>query len=100
MEEQRVQLTVKELMELRSWLTKIQEVLGTHENDLKQIFIRLDSSLNRMETMNLMLQDARRDTQDLKALAIEQRQATRNLWYGVVIAIVTALVGKFITVAR
>ena len=87
-------------MELRSWLTKIQEVLGTHENDLKQIFIRLDSTLNRMETMALTLQDARRDAQDLKSLAIEQRQATRNLWYGVVIAIVTALVGKFITVAK
>lgn len=100
MEGQRVQLTVKELMELRSWLTKIQEVLGTHENDLKQIFIRLDSTLNRMETMALTLQDARRDAQDLKSLAIEQRQATRNLWYGVVIAIVTALVGKFITVAK
>jgi len=99
-EGQRVQLTVKELMELRSWLTKIQEVLGTHENDLKQIFIRLDSTLNRMETMALTLQDARRDAQDLKSLAIEQRQATRNLWYGVVIAIVTALVGKFITVAK
>jgi hypothetical protein len=99
-EEQRVQLTVRELMELRSWLTKIQEVLGTHENDLKDIFIRLDQTLNRMEAMNLALQDARRDTQDLKALAIEQRQATRNLWYGVILAVVTALIGKFITIAK
>jgi hypothetical protein len=99
-EEQRVQLTVRELMELRSWLTKIQEVLGTHESDLKEIFIRLDQTLNRMETMALSLQDARRDTQDLKSLAIEQRQATRNLWYGVMLAIATALIGKIFTVMK
>ena len=100
MEEQRVQMTVKELMEIRSWLVTIQKVLDNHESDLKDLFLKLDQFLNRMETMNLMLQNAHRDAQDLKTLAIEQRQATRNLWYGVVIAIVTALIGKFITVAK
>jgi hypothetical protein len=99
-EEQRVQMTVKELMEIRSWLVTIQKVLDNHESDLKDLFLKLDQFLNRMETMNLMLQNAHRDAQDLKTLAIEQRQATRNLWYGVVIAIVTALIGKFITVAK
>ena len=93
-------MTVKELMEIRSWLVTIQKVLDNHESDLKDLFLKLDQFLNRMETMNLMLQNAHRDAQDLKTLAIEQRQATRNLWYGVVIAIVTALIGKFITVAK
>ena len=87
-------------MELRSWLTKIQEVLSGHEGDLKEIFLQLDKNANRMEDMALSLQDARRDAQDLKALAIEQRQAMRNLWYGVMLAIATALISKIITVAR
>jgi hypothetical protein len=75
-------------------------MLGSHEDDLKEIFLQEDKLMSRLEAIALNLQDTRHDTQDLKALAIEQRQATRNLWGGVILAVITALIGKFITVAK
>jgi len=98
--EKRIRLSVRELIELRSWLSKIQDVLAGHESDLKETFLRLDQIAGRMENMNLILQDVRRDAQELKQISFEQRQSVRNLWYGVLLAIATAVVTRIIAVVK
>jgi hypothetical protein len=98
--DQPIELSVSDLMEIRALLFQLRDLGTAHEGDLDELRKELGvvRELDRRLAGEVSLLGERVSV--LRAASDENRAAQRNLWWGVVLAFITALIGKYISLVK
>ena len=94
--ERTVEMTIGELLEIRSALHQCRDMLIGHEKEIAGLTRRSeqDKEANGFAVADLRL--LQKEVAELKATAVENRRAIQNLFFGVVTALIVAYLSKFI----
>lgn len=94
--ERAVEMTIGELLEIRSALHQCRDMLVGHERDIGALMRRLEQEKEAKLSADASLKLVQNEVAELKATAAENRRAIQNLFYGVVTAIIVAYLSKYI----
>ena len=94
--ERTVEMTIGELLEIRSALHQCRDMLIGHEREIAGLTRRSDQGKEANDLQSIEIRLVQKEVAELKATAAENRRAIQNLFYTVAAALVVAYLSKFI----
>ena len=94
--ERTVEVTIGELLEIRSALHQCRDMLIGHEREIASLTRRSEQDKEASGHQSTDLRLVQKELAELKATAVENRRAIQNLFFGVVTEIIVAFLSKYI----